>query len=298
MAAARMAASGLATPVPAMSGADPWTGSYRPGGRPPRRRRGQHPQRAGEHRCLVGEDVTEQVAGDHHVEVGGPGQQVHRHGVHQDDVVVEVRILGGDDLGGDPPPQPGHLEHVRLVYRRQPAPPGAGGVGRHPDDPLDLAGRVHHRGEGLGPVGTHPGRPEVDPAGQLAHEQDIHSGHLLRSQRRRRHQLRMHLHRSQVGVQPELGTQRQQPGLWAGRRGRVVPAGTTDGPQKHGVGSPARLECLRRERLAVVVDGIAPDGPDVEREPVTPCRRHRLQHPARPRPPLRGRCHRRGAGRG
>ncbi len=35
MAAARMAASGLATPVPAMSGAEPWTGSYSPGGRSP-----------------------------------------------------------------------------------------------------------------------------------------------------------------------------------------------------------------------------------------------------------------------
>ena len=57
-------ASGLATFLPAMSGAEPWIGSYRPLPRRIERGRGQHADRAGQHRRLVGQDVAEHVAGD------------------------------------------------------------------------------------------------------------------------------------------------------------------------------------------------------------------------------------------
>ena len=77
-------ASGFATPCPAMSGAEPCTGSYRPG--PPRAeacRLPSRPDRARDHRGLVGEDVAEHVLGQDHVEVAGARDQLHRGVVDQ-----------------------------------------------------------------------------------------------------------------------------------------------------------------------------------------------------------------------
>ena len=61
--------AGWRCPGPAMSGAEPWTGSNRPGPSPPERGAREHPERAGEHRRLVAEDVAEHVLGEDHVEV-------------------------------------------------------------------------------------------------------------------------------------------------------------------------------------------------------------------------------------
>ena len=60
-------------PCPAISGAEPWIGSYRPRLPLAQRRRRQQAQRAGQHRGFVGEDVAEQVLGDQHVVVGAGG---------------------------------------------------------------------------------------------------------------------------------------------------------------------------------------------------------------------------------
>ena len=68
-AAERNIASGLAIPCPAMSGAEPWTGSNRPGPSAPSEALGQHADRARQHGGLVAEDVAEQVLGQDHVEV-------------------------------------------------------------------------------------------------------------------------------------------------------------------------------------------------------------------------------------
>src|SRR4028119_545164 len=101
----RTIASGLAAPEPAMSGAEPWTGSKTPGSPPPPRaapgggragrgleaprlalpaERGarQHPDRAGDHRGDVAEDVAEHVLRDEHVEVGRGGHAAPRGGAH------------------------------------------------------------------------------------------------------------------------------------------------------------------------------------------------------------------------
>src|SRR2546430_6686654 len=48
-------------------------GLEEPGPARPHGRAGQHPDRAGEHRGLVAEDVAEQVLGEDHIEVRGPG---------------------------------------------------------------------------------------------------------------------------------------------------------------------------------------------------------------------------------
>ena len=131
----RNIASGLAIPCPAMSGAEPWTGSNSPGvpGSPERRAR-QHPDRAGDHRRLVAEDVAEHVLGDDHVEVARGGDELHRGVV--DEQVLE-RHVGSRAATSthDRAPQPRRLEHVGLVDARDLAPRGAE---RDARDALDL----------------------------------------------------------------------------------------------------------------------------------------------------------------
>ena len=85
MATDAMAPIGLAMPWPAMSGAEPCTGSNRPGPVADRGR-GQEPERAGQHRRLVAQDVAEEVLGEQHVDRGGVGHQAHGR-------VVDVQVL-------------------------------------------------------------------------------------------------------------------------------------------------------------------------------------------------------------
>ena len=78
----RIAPSGLALPVPAMSGARAVHGLVEidcaaDGGG------GQHAERAGDDAGLVGEDVAEEVLGEDDVEVARDVHDVHRHGVNE-----------------------------------------------------------------------------------------------------------------------------------------------------------------------------------------------------------------------
>ena len=63
----RIIAIGLASPWPAMSGAEPCTGSKMPGGSLPSEADGARPEPAADGRGQVGQDVAEQVLGQDHV---------------------------------------------------------------------------------------------------------------------------------------------------------------------------------------------------------------------------------------
>ncbi len=65
----------------------------------------------------------------------------------------------------------------------------------------------------------------------------------------------MRLYRPQVGEQAELPTQRQQPGLGARFRGRVVPLGATHCAEDDRIRRSARRQSGLGERIAVFVDG-------------------------------------------
>ena len=82
------------------------------------RGRRQHPDRAGQHGCEVGQDVTEHVGGDEDIELLGRAHELHR-GI----VDIHVRQL---DIGifrceavDQFAPQLADLEHVGLVDRTQ-----------------------------------------------------------------------------------------------------------------------------------------------------------------------------------
>ncbi len=91
------------------------------------RGRRQQAERAGQRGGLVGEDVAEQVLGDHHVVAVRLGQQQHRHRVDQLVLDRHVGIVGGDALHRAAP-QPRGFQHVGLVDRGDMA-----GGGRAPD---------------------------------------------------------------------------------------------------------------------------------------------------------------------
>ena len=76
--------------------------------------RRKHAERASDDAGFVGEDVSEEVLGEDHVEVPGDVHDVHRHGV--DELVFEgnVGIVLGD-LGDGGAPELGDLEYVGLV---------------------------------------------------------------------------------------------------------------------------------------------------------------------------------------
>ena len=66
-----MVASGLATPLPAMSGAEPWLGSVQALAPGVQRGRRQHADGTGEHGGRVRQDVAEHAAGEQHVKLLG-----------------------------------------------------------------------------------------------------------------------------------------------------------------------------------------------------------------------------------
>ena len=105
-------------PCPAMSGAEPWIGSYRPLPRGVERRRRQHADRARQHRRLVGQDVAEDVAGDDHVELLRVAHQLHRRVVDVHVRQRDVRILRAPSVTTSRH-RMRRVEHVGLVDRAQ-----------------------------------------------------------------------------------------------------------------------------------------------------------------------------------
>ncbi len=94
-------------PLPAMSGALPWIGSYSAWRRPmglgrPSVADGQHPETAGEHGGEIRQEVAEQVGGDDHVELARVADQLHGAvvGIHvrQCNVGIFARVQGRDGL--------------------------------------------------------------------------------------------------------------------------------------------------------------------------------------------------------
>ena len=81
------------SPRPAMSGAEPWTGSNIDGKRPRgiQVRARRQPEAAGDRGAQVGQDVAEQVRGDDDVEVLRAPHQIHARGVDEQRLGPDVR---------------------------------------------------------------------------------------------------------------------------------------------------------------------------------------------------------------
>src|SRR5581483_1517164 len=100
---------------------------------------------------------------------------------------------------------------------------------------------------------------EVEPAGELAHADEVAADDDLLAQRRELGQRVHHPHRAQVGVEPEALAQPQKSQLGTHGRARVVPLGTADGAEQHRVGGAAGVELAGGQGGASGVDGGAAD---------------------------------------
>ena len=219
--------------------------------------RWEHPQRAGQHRRLVAEDVPEQVLGDDHVEVGGARDKLHRGVVDQQMVQFDAFVLRRQP-GNGLPPQARGLEHVRLVHGGHPAVAFAGGLERHPGDPLNLRDGV--RTVVMGAVAIAPGIPEVDAARELADDEQVGALDSLPPQRACLQQRVAGSNRAQVREQSETLAKPEQSLLGARRIGvGGVPLRPPHRTEQDRIRGPARLEYLVGERDAIGVDRGASD---------------------------------------
>ena len=241
----------------------------------PERRRRQHAERAGEHRGLVGEDVAEQVLGQHHIEVARPAQQVHRRRVDQHVVQRHARELVADDPAAHLAPQARGLEDVRFVDLRDLAAASCGEAAGDAGDAFHLGDRVLALVESGRPFS--PFAAEVDAAGELADEEQIDALEDLGLERRGVAQRRQHRDGPQVGVDAEFGAQTQQRGLRTHRRVRP-PLRTADRAEQDGVGRETSGEGVGRQTVAVRVDGGAAERQVFERELVAAETLHSLQY--------------------
>ena len=130
---------------------------------------GQHPERAGDDRRLVAEDVAEHVLGEDHVEVARRGDELHRGRVDERVLELDVRELLGVHAVDDLAPEPARLQDVGLVDARDLAiarPRTRCARSARSPRPLYSQRSVARVG-GAGLLA------EVDAAGQLAHDEQV-----------------------------------------------------------------------------------------------------------------------------
>ena len=258
MATDAIAPIGLALSLPAMSGADPCTGSKSPG---PFANAGrwQQTDRSHDHGGFVRQDVSEQVLGQHDIELRGRSDEGHGARVDVHMRQSDVRVVGRDG-SHDSPPELRRLEDVRFVHGRDLLPPAACGVERDACDACDLLGGVAHRVERGVPIRRESaGLREVQPAGQLANDEQIGVLRDLGLQRACVFTAWPETSRPQVGVDAESTPQREQPALrpFGGRQ--MIERRIADGAEKHRLRGPAGVERRRRKRRQAVPQGHAAD---------------------------------------
>ena len=227
--------TGLAIPRPAMSGAEPWTGSKRPGPVSERLADGARPMPPVSDAArslrmspnMFSVTITSNWSVREH--------QLHRRVVDEHVLELDVLVVGRH-LGHDAPPHARRVEDVRLVDGHDPLLARSRELEAAAGDPLDLARVVLHRVVDRS-VLPHAALPEVEPADELAHDEDVDLP-LLRG--------------AQVRVDVELGAKAEH-ALLRTHLGRVE-LGVADRALEDGLRCLAGGERLLRERVARVAD--------------------------------------------
>ena len=188
--ALQIAPAGFAMPRPAMSGAEPCTGSKRPGSSRSRREVGArgHPHPALDRRGEVGEDVAEEVRGDDDVEPGRVPHHPRGERVDEHSLVAHARELGRDLVGDLVPEHVAVAGRIRLRRAREDAPPAGGELERVAQHALDALPREDarlHRHLACEALVRAPADPGVLALGVLAHEQHVDVGRRATGERAR-----------------------------------------------------------------------------------------------------------------
>ena len=158
-----------------------------------------------------------------------------------------IRVVGGQPGGGGAP-EAGGCEDIGLVHGGQFAAAAAGECEAYAQHPFNFRLGVAHcvdADDALGGFGAALGQGVVEPAGQLAHHDQIDPFQDLGFQYAGIRELGVHLDRADVGEDIEMGPQGQEAVLGAGGGRRVVPFGAADGAEQD-----------RVRRRGQVADGI------------------------------------------
>ncbi len=155
-------------------------------------------------------------------------------------------------------PEHAGLHHVGLLAGGHLAPPATGQLEGHARHPLDLRlgvelgvhGPPAAVGKGLDP----PRLAEIDPAGELAHDQDVEPRHHLPLQTGGVRQGLEAQGRPKVGEGVHRLAQAQEPRLGPLVARDACPLGTADRPHQHGVRGQGLRFRLGAQGLAVQVE--------------------------------------------
>ena len=218
------------------------------------RGRRQHAERAGRHRRAIGQDVAEDIAGDHHIELPGLPHDLHRGvvDIHMRELDIgKFRFMQRDDFLA---PQHAGLQHVGLVDRTDLVPSRPRQFESGARDAANLISGVLFGVEAAAlPVGERLDAArlaEIDAAGQFADDDEIDVPQHAGLERRGIRQRRMGNDRPEIGVEIVFAAQAEQAPRLA-RRGRhflrLRAAGRA--PQDR-VGLLHRLDGVRRHHLA------------------------------------------------
>ena len=240
------------------------------------RGRRQHAKRSCQHGGAVRQDVAEHVRRHHDVELAGVADKLHGGVVGQHVGEFDVRILLGPQAGHLLAPQQRRFQDIGLVDGAHPAVSLAGEFEGHATDAQDLTGRVD---EGVDTAAFAAAGildaarlPEVDAAGQFAHDHDVEARDDFGLERRGVGEGGIDHRRAQVGEELHLLPEAQEGTLGPHGKVEFVPARTTDGAEENGVNRLRPLQGVVGQRRAVGVDaGAADEGfGDVDVETVFP----------------------------
>ena len=185
--------------------------------------------------------------------------QLHGGVVHEHVIDLDFRIFRLH-FAGDLAPQAGGLQHVGLVHDREVLPAPAGVVEGQAEDALDLGTGVDAGVIGRVPAVLPSLLAEIHAAGEFPDAEEIGPVHEFGLQRGLVHEGLEGLHRTEVGVEPQLLADGQQSLLRPHfRRGVVVVFRVAHGAEQHGVARHAEGMRLGRIGIPAAVDGACAD---------------------------------------
>ncbi len=199
--------------------------------------RGQHSYGAGNHAGFIGQDITEHVGGNNHIELFRVPHQLHCGIVHVHMLKGHVGIIPGN-LCDHFPPQPRAFQDICLVDTGNLSASLSCDFKSYPGDALNLADAV-----GLGVVGllahfsrAPPPLSEIDAAGKLPYHHDIHAlADDIRTQGACVTQFLVEYGRAQVSEEPEASPEPQKTGFRPFIPRKAVPFRASHRSQKNRV---------------------------------------------------------------
>ena len=194
---------------------------------------GDHTDGPGDHGGLVGEDVTEHIFRDDHIELGGIFDDLHGTVVHQHVAQLHIGVLRSQPVH-DLLPQAAGVQNIALFHGAEPFVPLPGRLEADPADALDLSFAVSQHISGnailclmLSKVDAADQLPDDDKVDPCVHD-GLFQGAGLR-------QLGPDLCGTVVGVDAHSGSQPEQALFGAHGPRHIVPFGAAHGTQKHAV---------------------------------------------------------------